>query len=266
MSTLGATILSAVVTAVVGVLVMECYQTTPWLAHKLMQWSVRIRYAGNPQRAKVRGEELSGLLEDLPTLFKFPTAGWFLLRALAYRFGRGLGRTPTGQLLKLRTRRHWAVLSGVLPQTIVIVIGVFLLSQLVSNVGADLWLVQSLFWSIAAVAVLRLAWNALEWWMEVFVVTDKQIIFTHGVITRKTDMMPLAELTDVSLWWRPVAGRLLGYGTLRVKSVRQKQDLELLQYLPRHEKVSRTLTDLISDEKPPRHHVPADGQDHENGI
>lgn len=54
MSTLGAAILSAVVTAVVGVLVMEFYQTTPWLADKLMQWSVRVRYADNLQRAKVR--------------------------------------------------------------------------------------------------------------------------------------------------------------------------------------------------------------------
>jgi Bacterial PH domain len=103
--------------------------------------------------------------------------------------------------------------------------------------------VQSLLWSIAAAAVLRLAWNALEWWMEVFVVTDKQIIFSHGVIMRRTDMMPLTELTDVSLWWRPAAGRLLGYGTLRVELVGQKQDLETLEYLPRPEKVLRALTD-----------------------
>jgi hypothetical protein len=49
-----------------------------------MQWSVRLRYADNPERGKVRGEELTSLLEDLPTLFKFPTAGGFLLRALVY--------------------------------------------------------------------------------------------------------------------------------------------------------------------------------------
>lgn len=64
---------------------MESYQTTSWLADKLMRWSVRLRYTDTPERATVRGEELTSLLEDLPTLFKLPTAGGFLLRVLAYR-------------------------------------------------------------------------------------------------------------------------------------------------------------------------------------
>jgi Bacterial PH domain len=246
-STLGVAILSAVVTAVVGVLVMEFYQTTPWLADKMMQWSVRVRYDDNPQRAKMRGEELIGLLEDLPMLFKFPTAAWFFLRALAYRFGQGLGKIPTDQPLKLRVRRrHWAVLFGVLLQIIGIVIGAFLLSQLASSVRADFWLVQLLVWSIAVVAVLRLAWNVLEWWMEVIIVTDKQIIYASGVITRKTNMMPLKEVTGLHLR-RTVTGMLLGYGTLYVESVRQKHDLEGYWYLPRSKKVFRVLTELTSD-------------------
>lgn len=82
---LGQLLLSAVLTAIVGVVVMESYQTTPWLADKLIRWSVRLRYVDNPERAKVRGEELIALLKDLPTLFKLPTAGGFALRALAYR-------------------------------------------------------------------------------------------------------------------------------------------------------------------------------------
>jgi hypothetical protein len=82
---LGQVLLTAVVTAVVGLFVMESYQTTPWLADKLMRWSVRLRYTDNPERVTVRGEELISLLEDLPTLFKLPTAAAFLLRALAYR-------------------------------------------------------------------------------------------------------------------------------------------------------------------------------------
>ncbi|MGB6164496.1 MAG: hypothetical protein WCF33_16050 [Pseudonocardiaceae bacterium] len=78
-------ILLAVVTAVVSLLVTESYQSTPWLAGRIMQWSVRLRYADNPKRAQVRGEELIALLGDLPTLFTLPTAGAFLVRALAYR-------------------------------------------------------------------------------------------------------------------------------------------------------------------------------------
>jgi hypothetical protein len=81
----GKVLLIAVVTAVVGLLVTESYQSTPWLADKCMRWSVRLRYTDNPERATVRGEELTSLLADLPTLFKLPTAAGFLLRALAYR-------------------------------------------------------------------------------------------------------------------------------------------------------------------------------------
>jgi hypothetical protein len=78
-------VVTAVVTAVVSLLVMESYQTTPWLAEKLMRWSVRLSYVDNPERAQIREEELIGLLDDLPTLFKPILAGWFLLRAFAYR-------------------------------------------------------------------------------------------------------------------------------------------------------------------------------------
>jgi hypothetical protein len=78
-------LLTAVVTAVAGLFVTEFYQTTPWLANKFMRWSVRLRYTNNPERATVREEELLGLLEDLPTLFKLPTAVVFLVRAFAYR-------------------------------------------------------------------------------------------------------------------------------------------------------------------------------------
>jgi hypothetical protein len=78
-------LLTAIVTAVVGLFVTESYQTTPWLANKFMRWSVRLRYTDNPERATVREEELLGLLADLPTLFKLPTAVVFLVHVFAYR-------------------------------------------------------------------------------------------------------------------------------------------------------------------------------------
>jgi hypothetical protein len=256
-STLGGIGLSAVVTAVVGVIVMEVYQTTPWLAGKLMRRSVRLRYADNPERAKVRGEELIGLLEDLPTLFKLPTAGWFLVCALAYRLEPGRS-TPRDQLLKLRVRRHWACLLPVLAKTLGIVIAAFLLSQLVAGrVENHLWLLPSLLWSIAVVAVLGLAWKVLEWWMDVVVVTDEQIMIISGVITRKICMMPFAKLTDLS-FMRPVGGQLLGYGTLRAESAGQKQALETIkyQYLARPEEVFMAISELkFGDKQLPRSHT-----------
>jgi uncharacterized membrane protein YdbT with pleckstrin-like domain len=100
---------------------------------------------------------------------------------------------------------------------------------------------QSLLWSIAVVAVLRLAWMVLEWWMDV-VVTDKHFVITFGVITRKTYVMPTTKVVDLS-FMRPVAGQLLGYGTLRVESAGQKQDVKMVKYLP-------GLADLYGDHPP----------------
>jgi hypothetical protein len=239
-------LLSAVVTAVVGVLVMESYQTTPWLADKLMRWSVRLRYADNPERGKVRGEELTSLLEDLPTLFKFPTACGFLLRALAYRL-KGGRETPRDQLLrdqllKVRVRRHWACLLPVLLQTFVLVVVAFVLSQLVSD---DLWVVrQSVLWCLAVAAVLRFAWKALKWWREIFIVTDKFFMVTSGVFGRKISMMPTAKVTDLT-YLRTAGGRVLGYGTIRVESAGQKQDTASIGYLPKPGSVFDAIAELI---------------------
>lgn len=203
---------------------------------------------------------MSGLLEDLPTLFKFPIAGWFFLRALVYRFGRVLGRTPTDQLLKLRVRRlrarrHWAVLFGVLLQTVGIVDGAFLLSRLVSGAAEGLWLAQSLLWYIAFFAVMRFGWHVLKWWVEILVVTDKELMIISGFVMSKVYVMPLGEVTDLS-FMRPVGGRLLGYGTLRVESEAAGQ-VKTIKYLLRPE-----IIELIFGEEPPL----ADGQDNEDGV
>jgi hypothetical protein len=108
---LGTVLLTAGLTAVAALLVTESYQTTPWLADKLMRWSVRLRYTENPERAKARREELISLLEDLPTLFKLPTAGGFLLRALAYRLAdrRSHGRRIRIALNKTGLVLVWAI-------------------------------------------------------------------------------------------------------------------------------------------------------------
>jgi Bacterial PH domain len=242
----GAVILTAAVTAVVTLLVVESYQTTPWLGDKLMQWSVRLRYSDNPERAKVRGEELISLLGDLPTLFKFPTAGWFFLRALAYRFGRGLGSTPTDRLLRfrvrrLRARRHWVVLFRVELQTVLIVISALVLSRLVIDVAENHWLLQSLLWYTAVAAVVRFAWYVLQWWVEILIVTDKELMIISGIIKKKTYKLPLTEVTGLS-YLRPAAGRLLDYGTLQVE-IGTAGQVERIEYLT--ESVSHAIAKLL---------------------
>jgi hypothetical protein len=161
---------------------------------------------------------------------------------------------PSVERRVIRVRRHWAVLMAVLLQTIGIVTGVFLLSLLVGRV-VDLWLVQSLLWYLAVGALVRLAWKVLEWWHELLVVTDKRFMVISGIIQTKNSMMPITKVTDMS-FMRPFFGQILGYGTLRVESAGQKQDLERIDYLPRPEEVFLAISELIfGDKKQPRSHM-----------
>ncbi|MGH3935190.1 MAG: PH domain-containing protein [Pseudonocardiaceae bacterium] len=163
-----------------------------------------------------------------------------------------IGRHPYDYLLDpsverrvIRVRRHWASLLPVLLQTIGVVLVAFLLSQLFAD---DMWVIQSLLWYLAVAAVVRLIWNALEWWIELVIITNKRFMITSGLIVTKVSMMPITKVTDMS-YLRTVGGRLFGYGTLRVESAGQKQDLERVDYLPKPEATFDAISELIFGEK-----------------
>jgi hypothetical protein len=101
----------------IGLLINECCEVSPWVARRLVRWAARRRYA-NPTRAEVRAEEHVTLIDDLPgKLFKLVTAVSFVAVALAasgLRAARGAlnrqprdgwpGGLPRG-LLRLAARR-----------------------------------------------------------------------------------------------------------------------------------------------------------------
>jgi hypothetical protein len=115
-------------------------------------------------------------------------------------------------------------------------------------------------WYLALAAVLRLAWKALEWWIELIIVTNKRFMISSGLIVTKISMMPITKVTDMS-YLRTAGGRILGYGTLRVESAGQKQDLEKVEYLPKPEAVFDAISELIFGEKksPPGPPTPGGG-------
>lgn len=172
------------------------------------------------------------------------------------------GRNPYEYLLDpaverrvIRVRRHWAYLLTKLTQTFLIVVVTFVLSQVVSD---DLWVVQSILWYLAVAALLRFVWSALEWWIELIIVTNKRFMISKGLIVTKISMMPITKVTDMS-YLRTAGGRALGYGTLRVESAGQKQDLEKVEYLPKPEAVFDAISELIFGEKKQAGSGPAPG-------
>lgn len=148
----------------------------------------------------------------------------------------------------IRVRRHWVSLTKVLLQTVGILIVAFALSYALTAAGEGVWMVQTILWYAALLTVGRFAYKALEWWVERVVVTDKRFMITSGIIETKISLMPITKVTDMS-YTRPIIGRLLGYGTLRVESAGQKQDLEKIDHLPRPETVYDAISELIFGEK-----------------
>ncbi|HEU0089782.1 MAG TPA: PH domain-containing protein [Pseudonocardiaceae bacterium] len=148
----------------------------------------------------------------------------------------------------IRVRRHWAYLTRVLLETAGVLVVVIGLSYPLAGAGEGVGLIQTVLWFVALGAVLRLAYRVLEWWVERVVVTDKRFMLTTGVLETKISLMPITKVTDMS-YTRPIIGRMLGFGTLRVESAGQKQDLERIDYLPRPEEVYDAISELIFGEK-----------------
>lgn len=64
---------------VLGLVINECGELSPWLARKLIRWAARVRYP-------TREEELTALIAERPgKLFKLVTASGFACAALRYR-------------------------------------------------------------------------------------------------------------------------------------------------------------------------------------
>ncbi|WP_425965861.1 hypothetical protein [Streptosporangium sp. DT93] len=87
-----------VIGVLLGLAVNEACDLSPWLARKLVQWSARFKY-GKSERAEVRAEELSAMIDSRPgKLLKLATGLIFSVSALV---GWGKSRF-VGSLMMIR--------------------------------------------------------------------------------------------------------------------------------------------------------------------
>lgn len=126
------------------------------------------------------------------------------------------------------TRRHWARLIEPVGSVVGgLVVAFWLDTKLPGNVP----LARDVIWLGWLFLVLRLGYRIWEWRTDWFVATDKRLLLTYGVLTRKVAMMPMVKVTDMS-YNRSVLGRVLGYGEFVLESAGQEQALRTVSYLP----------------------------------
>ena len=101
---------------------------------------------------------------------------------------------PTEQPPVIATRRHWAVLiRPALRALPVLAVGGWLLvldpdNRVTSSVG--------LIVLVGALGYLALRIG--EWWMRHFIVTNRRVLLTTGIVVRTVALLPLRRITDLT--------------------------------------------------------------------
>jgi uncharacterized membrane protein YdbT with pleckstrin-like domain len=138
-------------------------------------------------------------------------------------------------------RRHVAIL---LPAAAPVLIGLVIAFAIDTALPQDAPYIRDVVWLAWLATLVWFGWKVADWWVERFVVTDRRIILTSGLLTKKVAMMPLAKVTDMS-YQRPVIGRILGYGEFVMESAGQDQALSNIEYVPNPDILYMDMCDLL---------------------
>jgi membrane protein YdbS with pleckstrin-like domain len=136
------------------------------------------------------------------------------------------------------TRRHWIVVAE---PVVSAAAGVALATWAADQIGDSLPLLVNVVLLAMMALLLRLLWKFIEYRREWFVVTDKRLLLTHGLLTRKVAIMPLRRVTDLS-YNVSVPGRVLGYGEFVFESAGQDQALSTVDHLARSQELFQVLS------------------------
>jgi len=147
---------------------------------------------------------------------------------------------PTEKILFQR-RLHWLVLWEPI---MTVVAGTFVLGFVSSVLPTGVPFILDVLVVAWLVLVVRLLWFGLLWYRDWFVGTDRRLMMTMGIITRKVAMMPLAKVTDMTYERSPI-GKLFGYGTFVLESAGQDQALSTIKYVPEPDVLYRMINEVL---------------------
>ena len=133
----------------------------------------------------------------------------------------------------------WPVLRTVLTFAAIAVVGSWVAS-------AKLFLFMFVLWFIFF--GIRGLLSFANWAVDYFVVTTDRVVLITGLLDRKTAMMPLAKVTDMTME-QPLFGRLFGYGVFVIESAGQDQALRTVPFVPDPEYVDLWIVNLINPDQ-----------------
>ncbi|WP_445258035.1 PH domain-containing protein [Nocardioides aurantiacus] len=90
-------------------------------------------------------------------------------------------------------------------------------------------------WFPFLAGLVVMAWGgvmALQRNIDRFVVTSDKVFRVHGLLNRREASMPLGRILDITVY-KPLHGRILGFGHFTFESAAQEQGLREIRYVPR---------------------------------
>ena len=129
----------------------------------------------------------------------------------------GLVLVYIGAFVGMRSQTAMLARAIVLPSAVVLVLVIFAVKgpggPIAEAVGGDVRVVITLL----ALGILGLAgwWTWFNWKASMMTVTDQRVILEDGVIIKKTKVIPLDRVQDVSTT-QNLLGRFMDYGSLEI--------------------------------------------------
>ena len=127
----------------------------------------------------------------------------------------------TGETIAMRSRQHWIALitSGLINGFIIIValtLGVVVSGALPRNLPPLIVNLITLATALVALfGLARFGWDLLQWLAEEYIITNRRVIQSEGIINKRTIDSSLEKVNDVVLT-QSFFGRILSYGDLEI--------------------------------------------------
>jgi uncharacterized membrane protein YdbT with pleckstrin-like domain len=148
----------------------------------------------------------------------------------------------------LHRHPHWKRLIGPVTVLILASAAASFGCAVVNSTSWDPTAKRVVFWVIGAIWLVLIGWLALwpflNWLTTHFVITDRRVMFRHGVLSRSGIDIPLARINSVEFRHRLI-DRILRTGTLILESASQ-DPLEFYD-IPRVEQVHALLYHEVFD-------------------
>ncbi|WP_374977863.1 PH domain-containing protein [Microbacterium trichothecenolyticum] len=128
-----------------------------------------------------------------------------------------------GEHIVDEVRKHWAAtVSAVLE-----LFGGIVVVLLTFFVPPQAWWVPAL---LGAAVTVHAIWRIFEQHTDRFVITNMRVFRVHGILSQRIATMPLARILDISVY-KPLVGRIFGYGHFVFESAAQEQGLREIRYV-----------------------------------